>query len=103
MVRSADSIVSNIAEGYGRTGIGEQLNFYLVADGSSQELLAQIDLAHKRGLISTQNARYLSNVIRRISIQILAFSAYLLRTHPEYEGRCRVIVERRTAWMKRTR
>jgi len=102
IIRSADSIASNIAEGYGRSGVGDRLNFFIIAEGSCQELVSQVDIARRRMLLSVDEFQNLSNSIRRVSIQLLAIAASVRSHHPEYQGRCRLIVEKRTAWMPKS-
>ncbi len=101
LTRSADSIVSNIAEGYGRSGIGDQLQHLLIADGSAQECKAQIQLAEKRNLISIEEAANLLKLTRGLSMGLMAYGAAILASHPEYNGRARAIIERRNAWLTR--
>lgn len=45
MRRSAISITSNIAEGFGRQGMKEKINFYYIAQGSLTELKNQLLIA----------------------------------------------------------
>ncbi|MGJ8666319.1 MAG: four helix bundle protein [Patiriisocius sp.] len=49
--RSAVSIPSNISEGAGRNTDGEFKNFLGIASGSSNELLTQLILSNKLGLV----------------------------------------------------
>jgi four helix bundle protein len=44
--RSCSSIPTNIAEGYGRSGKGETIQFFNIAIGSACELEYQLILAH---------------------------------------------------------
>jgi four helix bundle protein len=101
MIRAADSVALNIAEGYGRTGPGERLHSLLIADGSCQEVIAQLQLAALRGLIDQEELQRQSNNAKSTSIQMFAFARYVLTQHPEYQGRCRKIIEKRTAWMNK--
>ena len=51
IVRSADSIAANIAEGFGRSSMADKLHFYVMARGSLTELQNQIILLSDVGLI----------------------------------------------------
>src|SRR5690606_1770695 len=52
--RSAVSIPSNIAEGAGRNTDGEFKRFLGIANGSSNELVAQLILSHRLDLVSKE-------------------------------------------------
>ena len=51
MVRSADSIPSNVAEGYGRYSFKERIRFCHIARGSLYEYKTQLQIGRARGLI----------------------------------------------------
>lgn len=55
MQRSAVSITSNIAEGFGRQGVKEKIQFYYLAQGSLTEL--------KNQLIIARDVNYINNEI----------------------------------------
>ena len=55
--RSAVSVPSNIAEGAGRNTKGEFKNFLGIASGSSYELLTQLILSHRLGLVKEELAK----------------------------------------------
>ncbi len=63
MRRSAISITSNIAEGFGRRNAREKQQFYFIAKGSITELQNQLILAKDLGLI---NYRIFSKVENEI-------------------------------------
>lgn len=52
--RSAVSVPSNIAEGYGRVGKNEYIRFLQIALGSLRELDTQLIIAKEVGLITTE-------------------------------------------------
>lgn len=54
MRRSAVSITSNIAEGFGRQGYKEKIQFYYLAQGSLTELKNQIIIAKDIGYFEKQ-------------------------------------------------
>ncbi len=72
--RSAVSIPSNIAEGYGRTGTKEYARFLAISRGSSYELETQILLCVDLGYLNNEEvmkALSLSQEIARILTKIL--------------------------------
>lgn len=61
MRRAAISITSNIAEGFGRQGYKEKIQFYYVAHGSLTELKNQIIAAKDIKYLNTDNFDKLMN------------------------------------------
>jgi four helix bundle protein len=55
LVRSADSISANLAEGHGRYHFNDRLNFCYFARGSLQETKSWISKARRRGLMSAED------------------------------------------------
>lgn len=53
MRRSAASITANIAEGFGRQGFKEKIQFYYLAHGSLTELKDQLLIAQDVGYLTT--------------------------------------------------
>ena len=98
MCRAADSISNNIAEGYGRGGTGEKIQFMFYADASAQEARNQIERAAARKLIEDDVGVFYSRRLRALSISIIEFCAAILERDPEYKGPARERVERRRAW-----
>jgi four helix bundle protein len=54
MRRAAVSVTSNIAEGYGRKGKAEKIQFYYIARGSLTELENQLMIARDVGYIESE-------------------------------------------------
>jgi four helix bundle protein len=59
LVKSADSIVANISEGFGRYHYAEKKSFYYYARGSLLETKTHITLAKNRALINKDHAEKL--------------------------------------------
>lgn len=55
MRRAALSVTSNIAEGFGRRGVKEKIQFYYLAQGSLTELKNQIIAAKDIGYLQKEN------------------------------------------------
>ncbi len=73
IVRSADSVPSNIAEGYGRFGVGDHRRFLLYARGSIFELRVQLELASRRRLIPPEKAETLRAEVQSVLAQLTAY------------------------------
>ena len=59
MVRSADSIAANLAEGYGRYHFKENQKFCYYSRGSAEETQTWIEKSARRGLMERDSARSL--------------------------------------------
>lgn len=68
--RSALSIPSNIAEGEERFSAKEAIRFLYIAKGSAGELLTQLILSHRLGIIETKDFTQLEASIREVSKMI---------------------------------
>jgi four helix bundle protein len=66
LVRSADSVSANIAEGYGRRTYKENRQFCIIARGSICETLCWVEKAQSRNLIPQEKSGLLIMKIRRI-------------------------------------
>lgn len=60
MRRSAVSVTSNIAEGFGRKSSGEKIQFYMMAQGSLTELQNQLLIARDVGYLKTVSFDHLA-------------------------------------------
>jgi len=65
--RASISIVSNIAEGSGRSSFKDQAHFYQLAYSSLHEVLAQLIVSSKLGYIHSETLQNLRNQIEKIS------------------------------------
>ena len=99
IVRAADSVSNNIAEGYGRVSIGERVQFYLYADGSLQETVNCLRRAKGRLLIDDSDLVELSNLCTSISIGLVEFAYAQMQREPSYNGPFRERIERRRKWL----
>ena len=61
MRRSATSITANVAEGFGRQGYKEKIQFYYLAQGSLTELKNFLFVAKDVGYLSSDNFEVLMN------------------------------------------
>ena len=74
LVRSADSISANIAEGFGRFHYKENLKFCFYSRGSLEETQDWLRKAYKRKLISSDNKEEIKSFL---SIFPKKFNAYI--------------------------
>ena len=73
LVRSADSIAANIAEGYGRYHFKEAKTFYYYARGSLFETKTWIQKAHQRQLIDDEEYNELNESLNSLGIKLNNF------------------------------
>lgn len=74
MRRSAVSIASNIAEGYGRGGDRELFRFITIALGSANELEYQLLLAKDLGYIPKNDHKEYESSLQRLKRRLVVFS-----------------------------
>ena len=77
MRRACVSILSNIAEGFERSGTGEFVQFLSAAKGSAGEVRAQLYVALDRNYIDEPTFRELNQLTTQIGRMISGLMAYL--------------------------
>ena len=88
--KSIGSIPDNIAEGFGRGGRLEFIQFLSIARASASELQSQIIRCENRNHISKQNCDELNELVDKIGKKIGAFIRYLNqseKTGPKFQNR----------------
>jgi four helix bundle protein len=70
LVRAADSVGANIAEGFGRYHFKENLNFCFYSRGSLYETKTWLTKAQSRNLIDTEKFKYLINLCHMLSLKL---------------------------------
>ena len=74
VIRSADSIAANLAEGYGRYTPADRAKFYRYARGSFEETKCWLRKAARRGVISEPSRRQeYKNIIDELGPKLNAF------------------------------
>ena len=75
--RASVSIMSNIAEGFERSGTGEFVQFLSAAKGSAGEVRAQLYVALDRKYISAKIFKELSDLAAQVSRMVSGLMMYL--------------------------
>ncbi len=83
--RACVSVMSNVAEGHGRGGRKEFLQFLSMALGSANEVSSQLYVALDQGYISDREFQLLTNLARETANLIGGLMRYLRTT--EVKGR----------------
>ena len=73
IVRSADSIVTNIAEGRGRYNFQDNKRFIKIARGSLNETIHWMRLAYVRKLLTVEQVNILKPLIEELSPKLNAY------------------------------
>lgn len=77
LVRSADSISANIAEGYGRYFYKESKQFYFYSRGSIQETKAWLSKCLRRKLIVKETCEQLIKLCKKLLLMLNAFIKFV--------------------------
>ena len=73
VVRAADSIGANIAEGRGRYNFQDNKRFIKIARGSLNETIHWMRLAYKRKLLTAEQVDILKSIIDKLSPKLNAY------------------------------
>ena len=79
LIRAADSIRANIAEGVGRWGLQDQKRFIYIARGSVNETKHWLRRAFKRNLLTTQQVDLLRPLLDELAPKLNAYVNSLTR------------------------
>ena len=87
MIRSADSIGANIAEGTGRGTLEDNRRFIRMARGSLYETQHWLRRAYKRNLLSQQQIALLKPIISELSPKLNAYFRSVNRAAVDRKGK----------------
>lgn len=82
LIRSADCVGANIAEGTGRGSFQDNRRFVRIARGSFYDTRHWLRRAHKRGLLSTEDTNQLKPMLEELAPRL---NAYLRSIGPKDE------------------
>ena len=85
LIRSADSIGANIAEGVGRWGLKDQKRFIYIARGSVNETKHWLRRAFKRNLLSGEQVDLLKPMIEELAPKLNAYANSLATVKGEQQ------------------
>lgn len=73
IIRSADSICANLAEGFGRLTGPDRKKFYYYSRGSFEETKAWLRKLERRGIISLEKSTTLNSITSSLGPKLTAF------------------------------
>jgi four helix bundle protein len=80
LVRAADSISANIAEGYGRYFYKESKQFYFYSRGSIQETKSWLSKCVRRKIIEPETANLMIDTAQKILLKLNAFIKFVAKS-----------------------
>ncbi len=80
MVRSADSVGANIAEGNGRFNYKDNQRFIRIARGSLNETRHWLRRAYTRNLLTKEQIEKLKPIIEKLTLKLNGYLRYLKNT-----------------------
>lgn len=80
IVRSADSVGANIAEGVGRWGLQDQRRFIYIARGSVNETKHWLRRAYRRRLLTTEQVNAIKPLVDELAPKLNAYARSLGRS-----------------------
>jgi four helix bundle protein len=81
VIRSADSIAANLAEGFGRFSAPNRKKFYLYSRGSFEETKCWLRKAIRRKLIHENDEKSIIEIITELGPKLNAFISKTTQTH----------------------
>lgn len=75
--RSAGSVMDNIAEGYGRSGKNEFVNFLAISKGSLEELKSQLYRCLDRNYVNSEEFDRLYSAAEEIKKSLISLMIYI--------------------------
>ena len=83
LVRAADSISANLAEGHGRYHFKDRLNFCYYARGSLEETKSWLSKAIRRNLITGQKTE-INKIVEILPKKLNAYISSIKKAHAKY-------------------
>ena len=80
IVRSADSVSANIAEGYGRFFYRESKQFYFYSRGSLQETKSWLRKCKRRNIIKTEKCEILIEKAENVLLKLNSFIKFISKS-----------------------
>src|SRR5215212_8552977 len=87
LVRAADSISANIAEGYGRYYYKESKQFYFYARGSIQETKSWLSKCNRRSIIDKSVCSALISEAEKIMTMLNAFIKFVVKSQQKTKAK----------------